>query len=79
MRGKYYKKFDVASCGCRPIGWTDDAAPIIEFCALHKAAKDLLRELKDFHEMNKINLGSFYEDSLMEKEVIELIARAEGK
>ena len=47
IRGKYYKQFDVASCGCRPIGWSDDAAPIMEFCPTHKAAPAMKKVIED--------------------------------
>lgn len=65
---------DIATCGCRPIGWTDDAAPIMQWCKLHKAASDLLDELKSLHEVAKLLTG-IYPGSLMEKEVQDLIDR----
>ena len=79
VRDKYYKKLDVVTCGCKPIGFSEDNAPIISWCALHAAADDMLKELKAFHEMNKTNIGILYSNSIMEKEVVELIARAESK
>lgn len=70
-----------AECGCKTVNATAALPPgkvipaHIVYCPLHKAAPELLEQVREFH--NILNATDRYSEKC--DELTELISRAEGK